>query len=88
MIQRTGLLQPLTPEEQKARAGEIDPATLTRVRRVHFQTVEPGRDYGIELEISNGVKAGEEVAVDPGDAVQEGAVVQIAVPDTAGQRAQ
>src|SRR5579862_138500 len=40
------VLQPLTPEEQKARAGEIDPATLARVRRVHFQTVQPGRDYG------------------------------------------
>ncbi|MGB6944823.1 MAG: efflux RND transporter periplasmic adaptor subunit [Bryobacteraceae bacterium] len=73
------LLQPLAPEErQKVGAEGIDPATLARVRRVHFQTVEPGRDYGVEMEILDGLKIGEDVVVDPSDAVQEGALVQIA----------
>ena len=73
------VLSPLTPDEQqKVRAEGIDPATLVRIRRVHFQTVEPGRDYGVEMEILGGLKVGEEVAVDPSDAVQEGALVQIA----------
>jgi hypothetical protein len=77
------LLQPLTPDQQqKARAQGIDPAMLARVRSVHFQAVEPGRDYGIELEILNGLKVGQEVAVDPTDAVQEGALVQIAASTT------
>jgi multidrug efflux pump subunit AcrA (membrane-fusion protein) len=77
------VLQPLTPDEhQKARAEGIDPATLARVRSVHFQTVVPGRDYGIELEILGGLNLGEEVAVDPTDAVQEGALVQIAAPNS------
>jgi hypothetical protein len=76
------VLQPLTAEEQKAKAEEIDPATLSRVRRVHFQTVQPGRDYGVELEILDGLKVGEEVAVDPSDAVQEGALVQIAATNS------
>jgi multidrug efflux pump subunit AcrA (membrane-fusion protein) len=81
------VLQPLTPDEQqKARAEGIDPATLTRVRRVHFETVAPGRDYGIELEIPDGLKVGEEVAVDPSDAVQEGALVQIAAPNSNEKR--
>jgi multidrug efflux pump subunit AcrA (membrane-fusion protein) len=76
------VLQPLTSEEQaKAGTGGIDSATLARVRRVHFQTVLPGRDYGTELEILDGLKIGEEVAVDPTDAVQEGALVQIAAPN-------
>jgi hypothetical protein len=57
---------------------------LPRIRRVHFQTVEPARDYGIEVEILNGIKVGEEVAVDPSDAVQEGALVQIAAPNQKG----
>jgi multidrug efflux pump subunit AcrA (membrane-fusion protein) len=73
------VLKPLTPEEQqKARAEGMDPATLARARRVHFQTVAPGRDYGVELEILDGLEVGAEVAVDPNDAVQEGALVQIA----------
>src|SRR6202162_974390 len=77
------VLQPLTPDEQqKVMADGIDGATLARVRRVHFQTVEPGRDYGIELEIVNGLNAGEEVVVDPSDVVQEGALVQIAAPNS------
>ena len=75
------VLQPLTrDEEDKAKAEGIDAATLTRVKRVHFQAVEPGRDYGIELEILDGLKVGEQVVVDPNDAVQEGALVQIAPP--------
>jgi hypothetical protein len=69
-------------------AGQIDSATLTRVRRVHFQTVEPGRDYGLELEIPKGLKIGDEVVVDPADAVQEGALVQIAAPKSPPQGAQ
>ena len=83
------VLQLLTPDEQhKAGAQGLDPATLARVRRVHFQTVEPGRDYGVELEILNGLKVGEEVAVDPSDAVQEGAFVQIAAPTSTQEKAQ
>jgi multidrug efflux pump subunit AcrA (membrane-fusion protein) len=73
------VLQPLTPDEQHKESAEgVDPATLARVRRVHFQTVQPGRDYGMELEILDGLKVGEEVAVDPSDAVQEEALVQVA----------
>jgi hypothetical protein len=76
------VLQPLThQEQQKVSADGIDAATLARIRRVHFQTVAPGRDYGIELEIVNGIRAGEEVVVDPSDVVQEGALVQVAAPN-------
>jgi multidrug efflux pump subunit AcrA (membrane-fusion protein) len=83
------VLQPLTPDErQKASAEGIDPATLSRVRRVHFQTVEPGRDYGLELEITDGLKAGEEVAIDPSDAVQEGAFIQIAASNSTQEKSE
>jgi multidrug efflux pump subunit AcrA (membrane-fusion protein) len=80
------VLEPLTSQEQaKVRAEKIDPAMLARVRRVHFQTVQPGRDYGTELEILGGLTVGQEVAVDPNDAVQEGALVQIAAPNANGK---
>jgi len=83
------VLQPLTPEDQqKVGAEGVDPATLSRVRRVHFQTVEPGRDYGVEMEILGGLKVGEEVVVDPSDAVEEGALVQIAAPSSQAEKEQ
>jgi multidrug efflux pump subunit AcrA (membrane-fusion protein) len=76
------VLQPLTADEQeKLRTAGINAATLARVRRVHFQTVQPGRDYGTELEILDGLTIGQDVAVDPNDSVQEGALVQIAAPN-------
>jgi multidrug efflux pump subunit AcrA (membrane-fusion protein) len=77
------VLQLLTPDQQQKVAAEgIDSATLARVRRVHFQTVAPGRDYGVELEVLNGLKVGQEVVVDPTDAVQEGALVQVAASNS------
>jgi multidrug efflux pump subunit AcrA (membrane-fusion protein) len=73
------VLQPLNAQEQaKAKAQGIASAILPKVRRVHFQSVEPGRDYGIELEIPTGLAVGREVVVSPGIAVQEGVLVQIA----------
>jgi hypothetical protein len=50
--------------------------------------VDPGRDYGIEFEIVNGLRAGEEVVVDPSDVVQEGALVQIAAKNSGPRAAQ
>jgi multidrug efflux pump subunit AcrA (membrane-fusion protein) len=83
------VLEPLTAEEQrKISADGIDQARLARIRRVHFQSVEPGRDYGIELEIVDGLSAGEEIVVDPSDVVQEGALVQIAAKNSGPKAAQ
>jgi multidrug efflux pump subunit AcrA (membrane-fusion protein) len=83
------VLQSVTPEqEQQLKVEGIDPATLTRVRRVHFQNVEPGRDYGLEMEVLGSLEVGEDVVVDPTDAVQEGALVQIAAPSSQKETAQ
>jgi multidrug efflux pump subunit AcrA (membrane-fusion protein) len=75
------VLQPLSPaESEKAASAGIDPAVLARARIVHFRKVQPGRDYGTTLEILNGLQDGDYVAVNPGDAVKEGSIVQMAVP--------
>jgi len=42
---------------------------------VHFQLVQLGRDYGDKIEVLSGLEAGQQVVVNPGDAVQEGAKV-------------
>jgi hypothetical protein len=56
----------------------VDQAVLARARIVHFQKVQPGRDYGTMLEVLNGLQDGQYVVVNPGDAVKEGALVQMA----------
>ncbi|MCU1261841.1 MAG: hypothetical protein JWO80_4726 [Bryobacterales bacterium] len=73
------VLQPLSQAElQKAASEGVDQSVLARSRIVHFQKVQPGRDYGTTLEILNGLQDGQDVVVDPGDAVKEGAIVQMA----------
>jgi hypothetical protein len=74
------VLQPLNQSESgKAASAGVDPAVLARARIVHFQKVQPGRDYGLTLEILSGLHDGDYVAVNPGDAVKDGAMVQMAV---------
>jgi multidrug efflux pump subunit AcrA (membrane-fusion protein) len=78
------VLLPLSQQElEKAAADGTDRSTLTRSRAVHFQKVQPGRDYGTTLEILDGLHEGDYVVVSPGDAVKEGAIVQIAEPAAA-----
>jgi len=45
-------------------------------RRVHFQKVTLGRDYGAEVEIDSGLNAGDMVVLSPTDAVREGVLVE------------
>ena len=44
-------------------------------RIVHFQPLQLGRDYGDKLEVLSGLEPGQQVVVNPGDAVQEGSKV-------------
>ena len=75
------VLQPLSQQElDKAAADGVDRSVLERSRIVHFQKVQPGRDYGTTLEILDGLQDGQYVVVDPGDAVKEGVIVQMAKP--------
>jgi RND family efflux transporter MFP subunit len=47
---------------------------------VHYQKVQTGRDFGVEMEILDGLRDGATVIVRPGDALSEGKVVQPAGP--------
>jgi RND family efflux transporter MFP subunit len=42
---------------------------------VHFQRLQLGRDYGDKIEVLSGLEPGQQVVVNPGDTVQEGAKV-------------
>ena len=43
---------------------------------IHFRTVTLGRDYGDKIEILSGLTAGQQVAINPGDAIQDGVKVR------------
>jgi hypothetical protein len=46
------------------------------LKTVHLMPVQPGKDYGAEMEILGGLKGGEVVVSNPGDEVREGAIVK------------
>jgi len=50
-------------------------ATLMPDHSIHFQHIELGRDYGDRIEVLSGLREGQEVVVNPGDVVREGAKV-------------
>jgi RND family efflux transporter MFP subunit len=45
-------------------------------RRVHFQEVTIGRDYGAQVEILSGLSEGDMVVLSPTDAVREGVIIE------------
>ena len=45
-------------------------------KKIHLQPVQIGRDYGTETEVLSGLQGTELIVVNPGDEVQEGAMVR------------
>jgi len=54
-------------------------AVVTPDQTIHFQRIELGRDYGDRIEITSGLQLGQQVVVNPGDTVREGAKVKPAL---------
>jgi multidrug efflux pump subunit AcrA (membrane-fusion protein) len=50
-------------------------ALVTANKTVHFQSIQLGRDYGDKVEVLQGLEAGQDVIVNPGDAIRENAKV-------------
>jgi RND family efflux transporter MFP subunit len=50
-------------------------AVVGDAKTVHFQLVQLGRDFGDKIEVLSGLEAGQQIVVNPGDTVQEGAKV-------------
>ena len=52
--------------------------------RVHFARIQLGRDFGDHLEVLSGLEDGQQVVVNPSDAIREGAKVKpVAAPEAA-----
>jgi RND family efflux transporter MFP subunit len=55
-------------------------AVLDDQNRVHYRTVDLGRDFGAEIQVLSGLKPGETIVVHPGDDLPEGTVVEPVPP--------
>jgi RND family efflux transporter MFP subunit len=60
-------------------------AATVREGRVHFVTLQLGRDLGTELEVLSGLIEGDQVVLNPSDVVLEGTVVRVVSPDSAAK---
>jgi RND family efflux transporter MFP subunit len=52
-------------------------ATVTKDNKVHFKSVQIGRDFGKDVEILSGISDDESLITNPTDDLQEGAQVQV-----------
>lgn len=59
------------------RSGPIHLATITAGNKVHFQTVQLGRDYGTTVEVLDGLNASDQLLIAPPDDLQDGATVKV-----------
>jgi len=66
------LLSQDAPSPDRSRARSYPP----QAKRIHLQEIQVGRDYGQELEVISGLQGWEYVVLNPGDEIEEGAVVQ------------
>ena len=69
---KVAVLRELSDDDKRKLA---DPADARCARKVHLQPVSIGRDYGTEVEVTQGLKSGEFVLLNPGDASTEGALM-------------
>ena len=83
MYARVELVSPRTdaplliPSDALIARGEgMEVAVVREDHRVHVQKIEVGRDYGDRLEVAAGLRDGDMVIANPGDAVREGLEVQ------------
>ena len=67
---------PLIPDDALIIRSDGPQVAIVRPdQTVHLQKIEIGRDYGDRLEVISGVREGDAIIVNPGDAVHEGVKV-------------
>jgi hypothetical protein len=58
------------------RADGTQVAVVSPSGQVHYTRIQVGRDFGDRIEVLSGLQEGQLVAVNPSDAVREGATVK------------
>jgi multidrug efflux pump subunit AcrA (membrane-fusion protein) len=66
---RVAVLEDLEP-------GTVQATYPSQTKRIHLQDIRVGRDYGQSVEVVGGLQGWEYIVRNPGDEIEEGAVVQ------------
>ena len=53
---------------------------MVRDKKIHYQVIEPGRDFGDALEVVKGLEGGEQLVVNPTENLREGQEVEVRRP--------
>jgi RND family efflux transporter MFP subunit len=87
---RVAVLEDIQLHDSQRATGRPGRAYPPQAKQVHLQEIQVGRDYGQEIEVISGLQGWEHVVLNPGDEIEEGAVVQpVAGPrseEAGGQR--
>jgi len=75
-LQQSGAAPIIVPANGFVFRTEGPQVVVVRGGKVHWQTLEVGRDYGTELEALSGLHDGDLVVVNPSDALEEGMAVK------------
>ncbi len=82
---RVAVLVDLQPQDSRSTSGGPPRSYPPEARRIHLQEIQVGRDYGQEIEVLSGLQGWEHIVLNPGDEIEEGAVVQpVAIPKPEG----
>jgi RND family efflux transporter MFP subunit len=76
MRARTGGPLLIPSEAMVVRADGTIVAVVRPDQTVHLQKIEVGRDYGDRIEVMNGLREGDQIIPNPGDAAREGLKVE------------
>ncbi|WBA44014.1 efflux RND transporter periplasmic adaptor subunit [Hymenobacter canadensis] len=58
-------------------SGLESKVVVVRNKKVYFQTIEPGRDFGDQIEVSKGLRGGELLVINPSEALRDGLAVEV-----------
>jgi membrane fusion protein, multidrug efflux system len=84
-LQDTGMTAPvMVPANAFIFRTEGPQVVVVRDGKIHWQTIQVGRDYGTELQALSGLADGDQVVVNPSDNLEEGMQVKTQAAPTEG----
>jgi multidrug efflux pump subunit AcrA (membrane-fusion protein) len=73
---RVAVLVDLQPQDRPPGPAGQSRTYPPDARRIHLQEIQVGRDYGQEIEVFSGLQGWEHIVLNPGDEIEEGAIVR------------